>query len=212
MRLDRDQTDRGSLLDRRGGISIPILLAGIADSISSGEGSLEITHLLIGHADSISSGRASLLVILEGIADSISSGQATMLVTLSGHADTISSAEAALQITHLLAGHADSVSDGVGVLQITHLLAGHADSITDALGMLRLIDSWTFTFAGTLAAGKTICIDGRDFTVKNDGVNAIASFTGEFPSVFTGTNWVIYTDAEGSRTITLIVHKQDRKV
>jgi len=129
--------------------------------------------------------------------------------TLTGTATNV---YARLQLTNLLAGQSDTGSSEYARLQIAHNLKAQIDTASSIYAQLRQVDSWTFTFAGTLAAGKKLCIDTRDFTVKNDGVNAIASFTGEFPSIFTGTNWVIYTDSEGSRTVTLVVSKRDRKV
>ena len=131
---------------------------------------------------------------------------------MSGYADTESDVFGRLQLTHLLAALADSESDVYGRLQITHNLAGYSDSETDVYALLRQIDSWTITFTGTLAAGKTVCINTRDFTVTNDGDNAIADFSGDFPTMFPGTNWVIYTDEEGSRTLSITISKKDRKV
>ncbi len=65
----------------------------------------------------------------------------------------------------------------------------------------------TITFSGTLAAGKTLIIDGQKFTILNDGVNAIGDFTGDFPILFPGVNLLKYTDSEGSRTVHIHVVK-----
>jgi len=97
-------------------------------------------------------------------------------------------------------------------LQIAHNVKAHADTTTDIYALLRMVDSWTFTFTGTIAPGATACINSNDFTVKNGAANAIAEFTGEFPTIFPGTNSVVYTDGEGSRTVTITVTKKDRKV
>lgn len=70
----------------------------------------------------------------------------------------------------------------------------------------------TLTFTGTIAAGKTVCIDGRDFTVLNDGVNAMADFTGDFPVIYPGSNTVVWTDDEAGRTVYIAVRKKDRSV
>jgi hypothetical protein len=117
-----------------------------------------------------------------------------------------------LQLTHLLAAVPDTDSDVYARLQLTHLCQAIASSIADVYGGMALVESITFTFSGTLAIGKTICIDGRDFSVLNDGANAIGSFTGEFPAMFRGTNTIIYTDSETGRTVTITVRKMDRKV
>ena len=69
-----------------------------------------------------------------------------------------------------------------------------------------------FTFSGSLLVGKTVCIDTKNRTVENDGVNALKNFTGTFPKIYPGNNTVKYTDAVGSRTIKITVIKQDRKM
>jgi hypothetical protein len=132
---------------------------------------------------------------------------------LSSYVDTDSEIYAAIEtMSRLLSAHADNVSDVYDRLQITHNIRAHSDCSSDIDALLTFIESLTFTFSGTLVAGKTICIDGRDFTVKNGGVNAIADFTGDFPSIFPGTNEVVYTDDEGSRTVQIVVTKRDRVV
>ena len=70
----------------------------------------------------------------------------------------------------------------------------------------------TLVFAGTLAAGKTLIIDGEDFTALNDGTNAIKDLTGDFPEIFAGPNEVIYTDSESTRSVKVIVTKSDRSL
>jgi hypothetical protein len=61
-----------------------------------------------------------------------------------------------------------------------------------------------FTFGGSLAVGKVVCIDRRNFSVLNDGVNAIGDFDGEFPDV-ASTSLLTYTDSAGSRTVGIAV-------
>jgi hypothetical protein len=62
----------------------------------------------------------------------------------------------------------------------------------------------SFDFDGSLLAGKTVCIDGKLFSVLNDGVNAIADFDGDFP--VNGINpAVIYSDGETARTVEITV-------
>ena len=70
----------------------------------------------------------------------------------------------------------------------------------------------TLTYSGTLAAGKALVIDGNDLTVKNDGTNDLAHFTGDFPRIFQGANTITYTDSEGSRTIKITVTREERSV
>ncbi|MFA5378902.1 MAG: hypothetical protein WC455_24325 [Dehalococcoidia bacterium] len=68
----------------------------------------------------------------------------------------------------------------------------------------------TFTYTGTLAAGKVLVIDGNDLTVENDGTNDLAHFTGDFPFIFPGTNTITYTDSAGSRTMKIAVIREER--
>jgi len=189
-------------------------LSGHVDSNSDVYARLRLDQLLSGHADSETDIHAALLLALAAYVESNSSVYARLQIgqNLKAHADTDSDEYSRLQISQLLKAQADTTSDVAGRFQITHNLKAQSDTASDIYAQLRQIDSWTFTFSGTLAAGKTLCIDTRDYTVKNDGVNAIADFTGDFPSIFTGTNWVVYTDSEGSRTVTLVVSKRDRKV
>jgi hypothetical protein len=230
MYYGRNQLDRAGL-DRRYTREIPCVLSGTQSSIYA---RLQIKHNFSSHADTESDAYARLRLdqLLKCTADTDSSIHAALLLALASYIDTDSSAYARLQITHncaaiadtesdayarlqisqLLRSFVDTESDAYARLQITHNMQAISDTESDIYAMLRQISSWTFTFTGTLAAGKTLCIDGRDFTVKNDGVNAIADFSGDFPSIFPGTNWVLYTDAEGSRTIQLVVSKRDRKV
>lgn len=175
---------------------------------------LRLDHLMAGDVETTVDVHGALLLALAAYINTESDVYARLQIghEMSGYADTETDAYARLQITNLLAALTDTDSDVYGRFQITHNLGAVTDTITDVYAMLRQVDSWTITFTGTLAAGKTVCINTRDYTVKNDGVNAIADFSGDFPSIFPGTNWVIYTDSEGSRTLRIIVSKRDRKV
>lgn len=98
-------------------------------------------------------------------------------------------------------------------LQIATMLSATIGSGSGVIARLSVNTSTiTLTFSGTLAAGKTVCIDGDKFTVLNDGVNAIADFSGDFPAIWPGTNTIIYEDSEGSRTVLVAVTKKDRSV
>jgi len=195
-------------------IQLTNYLAGHSDTDTSEYARLRLDQLLSGHVDSETDIHAALLLALAAYIESNSSVYARLQIgqNLKAHADTDSDEYSRLQISQLLKAQADTKSDVAGRLQITHNLTAQSDTVSDIYAQLRQTDSWTFAFAGTLAAGQTLCIDTRDYTVKNDGVNAMADFTGEFPSIFPRTNWVIYTDSAGSRTVTLIVSKRDRKV
>ena len=132
---------------------------------------------------------------------------------LSSYVDTDSEIYAAIEtLSRLLSSYLDTSVDVYSWLQVDANLKSYINTSSDIDALLAFIESLTFTFSGTLVNGKTICIDGRDFTVKNNGNNAIADFTGDFPSIFPGTNEVIYTDDEGSRTIRVVITKKDRVV
>lgn len=226
----REQLDRAGL-DRRYSRTTPQPEFGTRSEIY---GRLQLTNYLSGHLDTNSDIHARLRLdqILKAAVDTTGDTHAALLLALASYIesgsevyarlqigseckaqiDSSSDEYARLEIAQLLKAAADSNSDQVGRLQITHNAKAHPDTVSDIHAQLRQIDSWTFTFSGTLAPGKTLCIDSRDFTVKNDGVNAIANFSGDFPTIFPGSNWVIYTDAEGSRTIQIVVSKRDRNV
>jgi len=175
---------------------------------------LQIAHDIKGYAGTVSDVWGVLLQSLAGYADSIVDTFARLRIDQNciGYTDTDSDGYARLQLSQWLKAQTDTTTDGYARLQIAHDIKGYAGAVTDTYAMLRQIDSWTITFTGTLAAGKTVCINTRDYTVKNDGVNAIADFSGDFPTIFPGTNWVVYTDTEGSRTVRIVVSKRDRKV
>lgn len=223
--LDRSGCDRqftqytdcsasGTVSDVYARMQLTNLLAAITDTSSDAYARLRIDHLIAGYVDTSSDVHGALLLALAAYVNSDSSVFARLQIghNLSGYVDTSSDAYARLQITNLLAALTDTTSDVFGRMQITHNLGAITDTTSDVYAMLRQIDSWTITFTGTLVAGKTVCINTRDYTVKNDGVNAIADFSGDFPTMFPGTNWVIYTDTEGSRTVRIVVSKRDRKV
>ena len=127
-------------------------------------------------------------------------------------ADCESSEYARFQINNLLKTITDTDSSEYARLRIDQLCQAIANTVSDVYSGLAFVESITFIFSGTLAIGKTLCIDGRKFSVVNDGVNAIGSFSGEFPAIYQGTNTLVYTDSEGSRTVQLVVLKRDRKV
>jgi phage-related protein len=106
-----------------------------------------------------------------------------------------------------LSGQGKIEVSGTGQMLVTALLSGSGQIEISGTGDLFVYTSAIFTFSGTLAAGKTLVIDGQRFTVVNDGVNAIGDFSGEFPVLYPGTNIVEYTDTEGSRTVHIHVIK-----
>lgn len=103
--------------------------------------------------------------------------------------------------------------DVVATLEVSQYIYATIDGTSSIYARLAVnTETITITFTGTLAAGKTVCIDGRDFTVLNDGVNAIADFSGDFPTIWPGANTVLYEDSEGSRTVLVAVTKKDRSI
>ena len=130
---------------------------------------------------------------------------------LAGYAYTDTAGYGHILQDMLLRGYAESETSGYGRLRIDHDLSGYAESETSAYGQARIYHEVSFAFTGTLAAGKTIIIDGEKYTVLNDGVNAIADFSGDFPEVFPGTTLLTYEDTGVGRDITITVVKQDRR-
>jgi len=131
---------------------------------------------------------------------------------LAGYADVDLSAYGHVRQGMLLSGNGDTDTDGYGHIKQGMMLSGHGDADTDATGQIRIYHEVTFSFTGTLAAGKTIVINGENYTVLNDGVNALADFTGDFPLIFGGTNLLTYEDDEAGRSVTITVIKKDRSV
>ena len=76
------------------------------------------------------------------------------------------------------------------------------DGITPA--PIQYIPPVVGVFGGSVAPGKTVCIDGQDFSVLNDGVNAIGDFDGDFPQL-RHCGAAIYTDGETSRNVTMAI-------
>ena len=103
----------------------------------------------------------------------------------------------------------DGTGDISATLNIGVVLRAHIDGTGDIWAWLSggTNETRTITFSGTLAAGKTLIIDGQKFTILNDGANAIGDFTGDFPILFPGVNLLKYTDSEGSRTVHIHIVK-----
>jgi hypothetical protein len=194
MRLDRDGMDR-SPIDRSG--KTIIYLYGTGNVQVYGTGDMFVGAIYLSGTGSV---QVSGLGYLIGA------------VNLSGEGNVTVDSTGKLSIDAILSGVGEQYEDGTGSLTQYVYLSGEGNIQADASGVLFVYGTLTFTFAGSLAVGKTICIDGRDFTVINDGVNNIASFTGEFPIIAPNTSTVTYTDVLGARTLALTVTKKDRSV
>lgn len=66
----------------------------------------------------------------------------------------------------------------------------------------------TFSYVGTVASGKSLIIDCDDdeLSVKNDGINDMANFTGYFWELLTGANTLKYT----GQKCTIVIDFYDR--
>lgn len=207
------QTD-GTETSTFGRLQLTNYLAGHTDTDSDKYARLRLDQILSSHGETDSDVRGALLLALASYLETDTGTFARLQIgsELKAHVDTDSSEYARLQVANLLKAHADTNTDNNAKIQISALLSAHVDTTTDIYALLRSIDSWTFTFTGTIAPGATVCIDANDFTVKNGATNAIAGFVGEFPTILPGVNSVVYTDGEGARTVTITVTKKDRKV
>lgn len=194
MRYDCDGYD-GSPYDGSG--TVEIILSGTGQTQISGYGDLVVGAVLL-------SGSGQMEVS--------GTGALKEVIYLSGTGQIRVSGTGEVSITALLSGVGQNETSGTGSLQNPVYLSGTGQIQVSGTGELYIYAEITFTFGGTLAAGKTIVIDTNDFTVVNDGVNAIASMTGDFPEIYPGTNQVIYTDSLGSRTVTIVIVKKDRSV
>ena len=189
-------------------------LASHDDTATDQAARLRLDHLLSGYEDTNSEVHAALLLALAAYVGSETSFYSYLraLWECDAYLDTTSDTYALMALTQTMKAHLDTNSSVYAGLRVPAYMKAHLDTVADIYASLLSIDTWTFTFSGTIAAGKTVCVDTRDYTVKNNGINAIASFTGDFPAMFPGANTVIYTDALGSRTVTITISKQDRKV
>ena len=234
MRFDRDQIDRNSVMDRQGGIAALITLASYLDTDSDIYAIIELGSLKAYlDTDSTTYGRLQITALLGVLTDTDSDIYALVVSErlLSAYTDTDSDVEASLLLSHLMQAYLDTDSDVDARLRVSALLGAlldtdsdvygviemgplraYLDTDSDAYALLRLIASFTFTYAGTIAPGEVLCIDGDKFQVTLDGVDAFVDFSGEYPRISPGTNWIVYTDSEGSRTVELIVTKKDRMV
>jgi len=233
MDLDRGSLDRSSM-DRSD--TLIYTLRAYSDTSGDVYASLLVGGILSGHADSSGDVTASLLVgaILSAHVDSsgdvfawLSAGNtATRTITFSG--------TLAVGKTLIIDGQKFTVlNDGVNAIGD---FAGDYPVLFPNTNLLKYTDSegsrtvhihvikpgppstteipatLTFTYTGTLAAGKSLVIDGTDLTVENDGTNDLAHFTGDFPRIFPGANTITYTDSEGSRTMKISVTRNERSV
>lgn len=194
MRIDRGGLDRFPI-DRSG--KTILYLSGTGDTQMYGTGDMFVGAIYL-------SGSGDIQV--SGL------GFLPETINLSGTGDIRVDGTGKISIDALLSGLGEQYEDGTGSLTQYVYLTGEGNIQADADGVLLVYGTMTFTFAGSLAVGKTICIDGRDFTVINDGVNAIATFTGEFPIIAPDSSTVTYTDALGTRTVAVTVTKKDRMV
>lgn len=73
------------------------------------------------------------------------------------------------------------------------------NSITDITVTL---GAYTLVWTGTIAAGQALVIDAAAYTVKNNGVNAITTYTGGFPALIPSASpSVSAVKASGSGTL-----------
>lgn len=116
---------------------------------------------------------------------------------------------ASLLVGGIFGAHSDSSGDNTASLLVGAILSAYVDSSGDVFAWLTMGNTATrtITFSGTLAAGKTLTIDGEKFTILNDGANAIGDTVLDFPILFPGVNLLKYTDSVGSRTIHIHVVK-----
>ena len=194
MRFDRDGYDR-SPYDRSGRIAI--LLSGLGDVHFDGLGDLLVGGVLL-------TGTGEVHV--DGI------GDVAEVIHLSGMGGIQVSGSGLFSISAHLSGTGNTQVNGSGNLQHTITLSGSGTVYYGGSGDVYLYGTITFAFSDTLAPGQSVIIDTNDFTVKNNGINDIASFSGEFPIISPGTNIVTYSDSVASRTVRITVTKKDRSI
>lgn len=188
MRYDCDGYD-GSPYDGSG--TVEVWLTGSGQAEISGTGDLNTGIKLSG----------------SGQIEVRGTGDLQEVINLSGQGNIEVSGTGRVSITALLSGSGQVEASGEGSIARAVNLSGSGQIQLSGTGDLFVYGSITLTFDGTLAAGKTLVIDGERFTVLNDGVNAVGSFDGEFPVLYPGKNVLEYTDSGGSRTVHIHVVK-----
>jgi len=109
-----------------------------------------------------------------------------------------------------------SSSDAQGEASVSPVRMTFSVLSIDAQGDAVIIPvrSWfeTFTFSDDIADGEIIKIDTDRMTVKLDGADVRANFTGDFWKIISGAQDIVYSDEEESRTLELVVTRKDRKI
>lgn len=165
----------------------------------------------------LNSDEFSTVLYSNSSASTLSSGDAiaNMVYDSNAESDTLSTGTAVSVLIIDSSAEADTISSGSAVPTLDIYTSAEANTISSELVVSALTKVLTMIFSGTVAAGKTVCIDGLLFTVKNAGANAIDDFTGDFPEIFPETCTVVYTDAEGAegeRTVKIRVSRRDRHI
>lgn len=114
-----------------------------------------------------------------------------------------------LSVPAYLASVIDGTGDIVANLLVPASLACQMDGGGDIVAFLARTEAVEITYSGTIAAGKILCIDANDFSVLNDDVNDIANYDGEFPEIY-NTSIVVYEDSDGSRSLSVVITREDR--
>lgn len=114
-----------------------------------------------------------------------------------------------LSVPAYLASVIDGTGDIVANLLVPASLACQIDGTGDIIAFLARTEAVEITYTGTIAAGKILCIDANDFSVLNDGANDIANYDGEFPEIY-NTTIVVYEDSDGSRSLSVVITREDR--
>lgn len=139
--------------------------------------------------------------------------------TLNGnYAIAVAECSAASDANPVINGNAIFISIGIAksnthtelnpVAIFSTIVLSASVSSTDIIAVhYRIIE---FTYAGNVAQGETICVDGEKYLVTLDGANVMSGFTGEFPKFTPGSNiifmWLASTD------YTIYITKRDRTV
>jgi len=233
MRLDRDALDRSGL-DRVFGGRI-VRLAAHIDGIGSISASLYVPASLAAHLDGTGSTTASLQIarLLSAHIDGTGDIYARLVQRVETRTVTFTGTLAAGKMIVIDGQKFTVINDGVNaigdfagdfpiIFPYTNALT-YTDGCASRTVHIHVVkpgapvtaetgDTLTFTYSGTLAAGKTLVIDGNDLTVENDGTNDLAHFTGDFPRIFPGVNTITYTDSAGARTMHIHVTRDERSI
>lgn len=202
---------------RSGVVSIASIASMTADPlrIQQGIAAIEAVSSLIADGDAIKGAIVAIQSIASLIADGdrIAGAVAAIAVVASLVPDgnVIRSAIAAIESISSLTADGDRIAMGVASIASISSLSALATKVIQGAVVITAVSSaemialayitQSFGYSGTLTAGDELVIDVDAMTVKLNGTNTRALFSGTFPQLYVGTNELRWKDEDASRDL-----------